>query len=242
MNSDDQNSRDALKAAGLRISMHQVAKLALDYVGDAGDYDEQIARWALNLTIALQYIACEVIKLAGNEERKGRTIHPRHIMLAIRKDKDLDEVFPGVFSFCGVVPKTEKPLVEALLNDDDEVSDEDDDEDDDKILTICQAKKLFRELPDDIKDDEDKANLWGAMILRLCAKASIVKARTSALDTLRDASKYFLGKVLWFYGDACGGPRRRAHQIASLFPSKVVTYNSNVYGKRYWQTGYLFVE
>jgi hypothetical protein len=112
-------------------------------------------------------------------------------MLAIRKDKALDEVFPGVFSFCGAVPKTEKPLVDALLNDDNSSN-----ADDDEVVLVYQAQNLLREVPDELNSDEDKANLWRAMILRLCAKASIVKARASALDALRDASKYFLGKAM----------------------------------------------
>ncbi len=46
------------------------------------------------LTSALQYICSEIVELAGNEaqQNKKQRIMPRHIMLAIRNDPELNKL------------------------------------------------------------------------------------------------------------------------------------------------------
>ena len=211
----------------LCFPVRAVADLAMNYLG----IEQLSVGNAIDYTSVLDYIVGEILESAV-KEREDDTLHPRHIMLGVRNDGELDKTFPGVFSFCGVVPTVEKPFVDALLNHDED--DDEDDDDDDKILTICQAKKLFREVPDKLDNEDDTANLWRAMILRLCAKASIVKARTSALGALQKASEKFVGDAMWSYEDGlCECVNKYAHRVADVFPSKIVSPRSNLYGMMY---------
>ena len=66
------------------------------------------------LTSALQYICSEIIELAGNEAQnaKKHRIMPRHVMLAIKNDPELNKLLGhgADFSQSGVVPKIHKEI------------------------------------------------------------------------------------------------------------------------------------
>ncbi|XP_028167481.1 histone H2A, sperm-like [Ostrinia nubilalis] len=62
---------------------------------------------AVYLTAVLEYLAAEMLELAGKaaEESKRTRIMPRHILLAVRNDDELDKMLQGVtFSQGGVMP------------------------------------------------------------------------------------------------------------------------------------------
>lgn len=62
---------------------------------------------AVYLASVLEYLCAEVLELAGNAARdfKKKTIDPRHIMLAVRNDAELDRLLQGVtISQGGIAP------------------------------------------------------------------------------------------------------------------------------------------
>ena len=58
------------------------------------------------LTAVSEYMTAELLELAGNAARDNKLsrITPRHIMLAIRGDEELDKFFRGYVAYGGVVP------------------------------------------------------------------------------------------------------------------------------------------
>lgn len=79
-----------------------------------GRYAKRIGQGGpVYLAAILEYIAAEVLELAGNAARdnKRQRIKPRHIMLAVRNDAELDELLKDVtFAESGVAP-----LMHAVL-------------------------------------------------------------------------------------------------------------------------------
>jgi histone H2A len=65
------------------------------------------------LAAVLEYLTAEVLELAGNAARDNQLcrITPRHIMLAIRSDEELDRLFKGNFPNGGVVPHIHNALI-----------------------------------------------------------------------------------------------------------------------------------
>jgi histone H2A len=73
-----------------------------------GKYANRVRKGAgVYLASVLEYLAAEVLELAGNEARdtKKKRITPRHIQLAVRCDEELSKVFDGVIiPDGGVIP------------------------------------------------------------------------------------------------------------------------------------------
>lgn len=65
------------------------------------------------LASCMEYIAAEVLELAGNASRDNMRVRiiPRHIMLALRNDKELNELFPGHIASGGVLPNIHPALL-----------------------------------------------------------------------------------------------------------------------------------
>lgn len=90
-----------------------------------GRYSERVGTGApVYLAAVLEYLAAEVLELAGNAARdnKKNRIIPRHVLLAIRNDEELGKLLAGVtIAHGGVLPninpillpkKTDKPTKE----------------------------------------------------------------------------------------------------------------------------------
>lgn len=67
---------------------------------------------AIYCAALLEYLTSEVIELAGTAAKVQRTerIKPRHLLLAIRGDEELNQVVNAVISGGGVVPNIHKAL------------------------------------------------------------------------------------------------------------------------------------
>ncbi|KAH9279541.1 Histone H2A [Echinococcus granulosus] len=106
--------------AGLQFPVGRVHRLLR-----RGNYAERVvgAGAPVYLAAVLEYLAAEVLELAGNAARdnKKTRIIPRHLQLAIRNDEELNKLLGGVtIAQGGVLPniqavllpkKTEKPVV-----------------------------------------------------------------------------------------------------------------------------------
>lgn len=76
-----------------------------DRIGTAG---------AVYLAGVLEYLSAEVLELAGNaaKENKKQRIIPRHILLAIKNDAELDQLFGDAMISCGgVMPNIHPTLL-----------------------------------------------------------------------------------------------------------------------------------
>ena len=80
-----------------------------------GNYAKRVGGGApVYLAAMMEYLAAEIIELAGNAARdnKKKRIIPRHLLLAIKNDEELNNLFAGVtISQGGVLPNINSVLL-----------------------------------------------------------------------------------------------------------------------------------
>uniref|UniRef100_UPI0035901E38 late histone H2A.L3-like n=1 Tax=Myxine glutinosa TaxID=7769 RepID=UPI0035901E38 len=80
-----------------------------------GNYAERIVAGApVYLAAVLEYLAAEILELAGNAARdnKKSRITPRHLQLAVRNDEEMNKLLSGVtMAQGGVLPNIQTVLL-----------------------------------------------------------------------------------------------------------------------------------
>ncbi|KAM8819814.1 H2A1 protein, partial [Eudromia elegans] len=96
--------------AGLQFPVGRVYRLL-----KRGNYAERIGPGAaIYLAAVLEYLSAEILELAGHaaRENKKARILPRHILLAVRNDEELNKLFSGVtIAQGGVLPNIPSQLL-----------------------------------------------------------------------------------------------------------------------------------
>eukprot|EP00249_Psilotum_nudum_P028976 c39038_g1_i1 orf=324-737(+) len=100
--------------AGLQFPVGRIARFL-----KSGKYAERVGAGApVYLAAVLEYLAAEVLELAGNAARdnKKNRIVPRHIQLAIRNDEELSKLLGAVtIASGGVLPNIHSVLLPKKL-------------------------------------------------------------------------------------------------------------------------------
>ncbi|KAF5740045.1 histone H2A.1-like [Tripterygium wilfordii] len=96
--------------AGLQFPVGRIARFM-----KKGRYAQRMGTGApIYLAAVLEYLAAEVLELAGNAARdnKKNRINPRHVLLAIRNDDELGKLLQGVtIANGGVLPNINPVLL-----------------------------------------------------------------------------------------------------------------------------------
>ncbi|WP_411023046.1 histone H2A, partial [Salmonella sp. s51228] len=96
--------------AGLQFPVGRVHRLLRK-----GHYAQRVGAGApVYLAAVLEYLAAEILELAGNAARdnKKTRINPRHLQLAIRNDEELNKLLAGVtIAQGGVMPNIQAVLL-----------------------------------------------------------------------------------------------------------------------------------
>ncbi|EFJ48967.1 hypothetical protein VOLCADRAFT_36244, partial [Volvox carteri f. nagariensis] len=98
--------------AGLTFPVARVAR----YLKKGRYADRLSALAAVYLAAVLEYLAAEVLELAGDAARDCKRVRiiPRHILLAVKNDEDLDLVFQQVIlPEAGVLPWIANELLQT---------------------------------------------------------------------------------------------------------------------------------
>merc|ERR1712119_238284 len=103
-----QSRNNRSNRAGLQFPVGRVHRLLKEVTqrsvgGTAGVYTAAI----------LEYLAAEILELAGNaaKEVKLKRVTPRHLMIAIRGDEELDTLIKATISGGGVMPHIHQSLM-----------------------------------------------------------------------------------------------------------------------------------
>ncbi|XP_021906846.1 histone H2AX-like [Carica papaya] len=108
--SKDTKSVSKSARAGLQFPVGRVARFL-----KKGRYAERVGSGSpVYLSAVLEYLAAEVLELAGNAARdnKKNRIVPRHIQLAVRNDEELSKLLGGVtIANGGVLPNIHQNLL-----------------------------------------------------------------------------------------------------------------------------------
>ena len=98
------------KKAGLQFPVRRVHRYLKQ-----GKYASRIGAGApVYLAAVLEYLAAEILELAGNAARdnKKSRIIPRHVQLAVRNDEELNKLLAGVtIAAGGVLPNIHSVLL-----------------------------------------------------------------------------------------------------------------------------------
>ncbi|XP_051151801.1 probable histone H2A.2 [Andrographis paniculata] len=112
--------------AGLQFPVGRIARFL-----KAGKYAERVGAGApVYLAAVLEYLAAEVLELAGNAARdnKKTRIVPRHIQLAVRNDEELSKLLGDVtIANGGVMPNIHNLLLPKKVGGSSKASANDDD-------------------------------------------------------------------------------------------------------------------
>ncbi|ROT69805.1 putative histone H2A-like [Penaeus vannamei] len=99
-----------MRPAGLQFPVGRIHRLLRK-----GNYAERVGAGApVYLAAVMEYLAAEVLELAGNAARdnKKTRIIPRHLQLAIRNDEELNKLLSGVtIAQGGVLPNIQAVLL-----------------------------------------------------------------------------------------------------------------------------------
>merc|ERR1711928_6019 len=80
-----------------------------------GNYSKRCSPGAgIFMAAVLEYLTAEVVELAGNacRDNKRKTINPRHLMLAVRNDEELSQMFShAIIPGGGVLPNVHAVLL-----------------------------------------------------------------------------------------------------------------------------------
>nr|GAT46837.1 histone 2A [Mycena chlorophos] len=106
----DGKSQSRSSKAGLQFPVGRIHRLL-----KKGNYAQRVGAGApVYLAAVLEYLAAEILELAGNAARdnKKHRIVPRHLQLAIRNDEELGKLLGNVvISQGGVVPHIDPSLL-----------------------------------------------------------------------------------------------------------------------------------
>ena len=108
--SSEKASTSRSSKAGLTFPVGRVHRLLRK-----GNYAQRIGSGApVYLTSVLEYLAAEILELAGNASRdnKKRRIIPHHVQLAVRNDEELNKLLRNVtIASGGVLPHIHNVLL-----------------------------------------------------------------------------------------------------------------------------------